>query len=293
MPAPWGLVRASLSSTNVSSTPSLQRKQNWGAVPSQESDFKITLGLLVHKILFVCILIMLAYSSRLFAQTGSPMDQACRAQAKEVALQTYNSCMTEVRQKRLDNLKNEYESKIQDLKSQYERELQKLSIDPKKSAAEPQGLVPETVPSANRNNLKNQKTSKGIQSENLNLSERKNANSRSSKNTAAAKPTKSPAIAKNSKRGQIPRSLPAKRGVTRETFAAPATSSGVSVVIPSESDVTASDMSEVIEEVPSYPAAPQYAEPRPLREADRRADWGQTFQQFNDEVEPYESLGNL
>lgn len=60
-----------------------------------------------------------------FAQSG--IELSCRSQAKEVAVQTYQSCVTTARQKRIGEIRKEYQEKLSELKSHYDGELKKVS----------------------------------------------------------------------------------------------------------------------------------------------------------------------
>jgi len=59
------------------------------------------------------------------AQSSSEL--TCRSQAKEIALQTYQTCITTARQQRIDEIRKEYQAKLTDLKSHYDSELKKVS----------------------------------------------------------------------------------------------------------------------------------------------------------------------
>lgn len=52
---------------------------------------------------------------------------SCRSQAKDVAVKTYQSCVTENKQKKLAEIRKEYQAKLGDLKKYYDAELRKLS----------------------------------------------------------------------------------------------------------------------------------------------------------------------
>ncbi len=78
---------------------------------------------------FIVSLYLLTLSFTGFAQQApsSSAELTCRSQAKEVAVQTYQSCVTTARQKRIEEIRKEYQSKLGDLKSHYDSELKKLS----------------------------------------------------------------------------------------------------------------------------------------------------------------------
>ncbi|MCK6597318.1 MAG: hypothetical protein L6Q37_03065 [Bdellovibrionaceae bacterium] len=54
-------------------------------------------------------------------------DAECRVQAKEAALNTYQSCVKETRTNKIDEIRKEYQEKLTELKSHYEGELKKLA----------------------------------------------------------------------------------------------------------------------------------------------------------------------
>ncbi len=61
-----------------------------------------------------------------FAQEMSSPDNQCRIQAKEIALKTYQSCMTNTRSAKIEQIRQEYSQKIADLKKQYEAQILEL-----------------------------------------------------------------------------------------------------------------------------------------------------------------------
>jgi hypothetical protein len=61
---------------------------------------------------------------------------SCRSQAKDVAVKTYQSCVTENKQKKLAEIRKEYQAKLSDLKKYYDTELKKLSTGSAKSEAQ-------------------------------------------------------------------------------------------------------------------------------------------------------------
>lgn len=70
------------------------------------------------------------------------IDSECRIQAKETAINTYQSCVKESRSQKIEEIRKEYQSKLQDLKSYYDSEMKKLSpssqkVETDKSADRP------------------------------------------------------------------------------------------------------------------------------------------------------------
>ncbi len=70
------------------------------------------------------------------AQQRSSMELTCRAKAKEIAAQTYSSCVTEARNTQIDLIRKDYQKQLADLKAKYDRELRKVGG---KSTTTPQG----------------------------------------------------------------------------------------------------------------------------------------------------------
>ena len=83
---------------------------------------------------FIVSLALLTLSFTSFAQApSSSAELTCRSEAKEIAVQTYQSCVTTARQKRIEEIRKEYQAKLGELKSHYDSELKKLS--PSQAAA--------------------------------------------------------------------------------------------------------------------------------------------------------------
>jgi hypothetical protein len=64
-------------------------------------------------------------SGLMAAETSSP-EVVCRAKAKEIAIQTYSSYVTESRQAKVDEIRTGYQKDLAALKSKYDKELKKL-----------------------------------------------------------------------------------------------------------------------------------------------------------------------
>jgi hypothetical protein len=69
--------------------------------------------------------LILVFKVKAFGQTSYELQ--CKSQAKEVALQTYQTCVTENRQQQIDSLRKEYQAKLNELKEHYNRELKKAA----------------------------------------------------------------------------------------------------------------------------------------------------------------------
>lgn len=64
------------------------------------------------------------FAANAFTQTSAEV--TCRAQAKEIAMQTYSSCVTDARNKQVDEIRKNYQKELSDLKSKYDKELKKM-----------------------------------------------------------------------------------------------------------------------------------------------------------------------
>lgn len=60
-------------------------------------------------------------------QAQDAIDLSCRAQAKDLAVQTYQSCVTDARGQKIEEIRKEYQTKLNELKSYYNTELKKAS----------------------------------------------------------------------------------------------------------------------------------------------------------------------
>lgn len=60
------------------------------------------------------------------AQQQSSMELSCRAKAKEVAAQSYSSCVTDSRNTQIEQIRKDYQKQLTDLKAKYDRELKKI-----------------------------------------------------------------------------------------------------------------------------------------------------------------------
>ncbi len=78
------------------------------------------------KLFNLIILLGLSLSSLAWAQDMSSAENQCRLQAKEIALKTYQSCITEARTTRIEEIRQEYQDKIEQLKKKYEAQIQDL-----------------------------------------------------------------------------------------------------------------------------------------------------------------------
>lgn len=58
--------------------------------------------------------------------SGAEIENSCRAKAKEVAADTYRSCVTENKTAQIEKIKADYQEKIKALKADYEAKIQML-----------------------------------------------------------------------------------------------------------------------------------------------------------------------
>lgn len=68
-----------------------------------------------------------------FAAPSSQMsiENSCKIKAKEVAAETYKSCVTDSKAAELEKIKKSYQAKLKEMKAQYESELKKLGAQSK------------------------------------------------------------------------------------------------------------------------------------------------------------------
>lgn len=77
------------------------------------------------------------FATVFFSLSALPQTSAeltCRAQAKEAALQTYSSCITEARNSQVDEIRKNYQKELSDLKAKYDHELKKMGSGASKKA---------------------------------------------------------------------------------------------------------------------------------------------------------------
>jgi hypothetical protein len=79
----------------------------------------------VREIIYIIHIIglILVFKVKAFGQTSYELQ--CKAQAKELALQTYQTCVTENRQAQIESVRQEYQQKLMELKEHYNQELKK------------------------------------------------------------------------------------------------------------------------------------------------------------------------
>lgn len=75
-------------------------------------------------------------------RTGSEIEVSCRVKAKEIAAETYRTCVVEKKSSQIELIKKDYLAKIKALKSHYESELKKISG---KNTAAVEAVAPEAA----------------------------------------------------------------------------------------------------------------------------------------------------
>lgn len=61
-----------------------------------------------------------------FAMAQTSAEVTCRAQAKELAVQAYSSCITTARTNQVEEIRKNYQQELADLKKKYDQELKKM-----------------------------------------------------------------------------------------------------------------------------------------------------------------------
>lgn len=69
-----------------------------------------------------------------FARSEASYELSCRAKAKEIAAETYRTCVTENKSAEIDRLKKDYKERLRNLKDDYEVEVAKLGLKKSKRA---------------------------------------------------------------------------------------------------------------------------------------------------------------
>lgn len=82
------------------------------------------------------LFVSLALVSQSFAATeavstpirpAAEIESSCRVKAKEIAAETYRTCVTDQKNAQIEQIKKEYAAKLQALKAHYEQELKKMN----------------------------------------------------------------------------------------------------------------------------------------------------------------------
>lgn len=100
------------------------------------------------------LLISLGLSSVVFAATegaftpirpSAEIESSCRVKAKEIAAETYRTCVTDQKNAQIEQIKKEYAAKLQALKAHYDAELKKMNATKAKASAEEVEAAPEKI----------------------------------------------------------------------------------------------------------------------------------------------------
>jgi hypothetical protein len=96
---------------------------------------------------FKLLIASLALSGISFAQEMSTpaADNQCRIQAKEMAIKTYQNCVSDVKAARIEEIRKEYQDKLDELKKQYEAQMQELKAANGNSNVKPVEANPKEV----------------------------------------------------------------------------------------------------------------------------------------------------
>lgn len=80
-----------------------------------------------NTVIFLIFLAILFSCFSVSAQNANgSLELTCRSQAKDIAVTTYNNCMTDGRNKHIESIRGEYQQKLKELKSYYDSELKKI-----------------------------------------------------------------------------------------------------------------------------------------------------------------------
>lgn len=80
----------------------------------------------LYNFIFVSFVVLFTLLMQTQKANAQAYEVACRAKAKEIAAETYSSCVTESKQAQLQKIRTEYQQKLNGLKSYYDGELKKL-----------------------------------------------------------------------------------------------------------------------------------------------------------------------
>ncbi len=79
------------------------------------------------KLMTTILLVFVSLTKISKAQNSSAYELTCRAQAKEIAAESYRGCITENKKMHIDQLRSEYQQKLKSLKDEYDNEINKLT----------------------------------------------------------------------------------------------------------------------------------------------------------------------
>jgi hypothetical protein len=166
------------------------------------------------------------------APQSSSGELTCRAKAKEIATQTYSSCVTDTRAAQIDQIRQDYQKQLMDLKLRYDKELKKVGG--------------KDISAAPRDALKD--SEKTVTSTDITTSTKKALKEKKSKTAAGYRPKATKGIAK---------SLPTRKESTSQ--AAPVNqenSDNTTVVTPQEPQSSDDEAAQNEMQLTLVPAAP-------------------------------------
>lgn len=70
------------------------------------------------------------------------MENQCRSEAKEIALKSYESCLSVKKTEQIENLRKEYQAKLLEIKNEYDQKIKELSTSNSSSESETQKSKP-------------------------------------------------------------------------------------------------------------------------------------------------------
>lgn len=94
------------------------------------------------KSILMTLAIYLVSASLAYASAAAPMsirssaeiENSCRVKSKEIALETYRSCVTDTKTAQIEQVRRQYKVKLLALKAYYENELKKMNNQSAKAA---------------------------------------------------------------------------------------------------------------------------------------------------------------
>lgn len=90
------------------------------------------------------VLSLVAFASLSQAQTH--IENSCKVKAKEIAAESYKTCVTDNRAKELEAIRKDYQKKLTALKAQYEKQLKKVAPKSSSAKATVQDSAPQNQP---------------------------------------------------------------------------------------------------------------------------------------------------
>lgn len=76
----------------------------------------------------ISMIVVLFFAVLAFAAPQTSYELSCRAKAKEIAAETYRTCVSENKTAEIERLKKDYQERLRLLKDDYEVEISKLGL---------------------------------------------------------------------------------------------------------------------------------------------------------------------